>query len=86
MLKEAEQYYLSKLKVRYQLIWDNTRKTFVLAFLSNIKSIRILRDKLLSLYDFKYLFINIQTKSGPFRLVFSCFRSSGLILKIKIWY
>lgn len=46
MLKEAEQYYLSKLKVRYQLIWDNARKTFVLGFLSNIKSIRILRDKL----------------------------------------
>lgn len=75
MLNKAETY-LSKLMIGKQSILEHPRKTFVLGFLSNIKSIRILRERLLVLDNFKYV-LTYKLCQDHLELFFSCVRSRG---------
>lgn len=73
MLHDAEKY-LSALKINNVNILNHPRKTFALGLLSNITSLRILRDRLLVNNTLKYL-LTYKCSQDHLELFFSCVRS-----------
>lgn len=68
--------YLSKLKVEGISLLKHARKTFVLGFMTNIKSNLILQERLLKTYGFKYI-LTYKFSQDHLELFFSCIRSMG---------
>lgn len=68
--------YLKGLKVDGISILDHARKTFVLGFLTNINSIKILTNRLINDLNFKYI-LTYKFSQDHIELLFSCIRARG---------